>query len=552
MNLNRWITLGILGCLLIAVGAYLWATGIMDSLYDFRSPLHDNPPAPGQAVGAPLTRRVIFVLIDALRDDTSHKTDVMPFLNQLRGQGAWATMHSRTPSYSEPGYTVLMTGAWPDISDGPALNLDFADIPTWTQDNLFSAAHRAGLKTAVSGYNWFEKLIPQDTVDASFYTPGEDQYADVEVVNAAMPWLQSGEYQFVLVHIDQVDYAGHHEGGPRDPHWDAAATRADELLKRIVSALDLSQDTVLVVSDHGQIDRGGHGGQDPIVLVEPFVLVGAGIKPGEYPDIQMVNVAPTVAVLLGTNIPAISEGYPLTNTLNLSDSETADLHMKVIDQRATLVNAFLAATPPEGFLPVMTEEYADMPNNSLDGITVNKLTAERVPRFVLAMVLALIPGAFLIWKRSNAVAWLSGGAILYAALFNFGYAIVAGRTYSLSSVAGAGDILLFTAGTAVSSLALTWLALSYGMKWFKATVGRAAAGTLALTFIILYLLSLPILWSYVLNGARVTWTLPDMASLFLGFLSTLQALTVAASGLILTGIAAIIAKINRRRGNPSP
>ena len=28
-------------------------------------------------------------------------------------------------------------------------------------------------------------------------------------------------------------------------------------------------------SDHGQIDRGGHGGNEPIVLLEPFVLAGA-------------------------------------------------------------------------------------------------------------------------------------------------------------------------------------------------------------------------------------------------------------------------------------
>ena len=108
----------------------------------------------------------------------------------------------------------------------------------------------------------------------------------------------------MLIHLDQVDYAGHHEGGPRDPRWNAAATRADALLEQIAGALDFKQDTLIVLSDHGQIDRGGHGGQDPITLVEPFVMVGAGVKPGQYPDMQMVDVAPTIAVLLGTNIPA--------------------------------------------------------------------------------------------------------------------------------------------------------------------------------------------------------------------------------------------------------
>ena len=79
-------------------------------------------------------------------------------------------------------------------------------------------------------------------------------------VDAALPWLQSAEYQLVLIHLDQVDYAGHHEGGPQDPRWNQAAQRADDLLAEILAAVDLEQDTLLVVSDHGQIDPGGHGG----------------------------------------------------------------------------------------------------------------------------------------------------------------------------------------------------------------------------------------------------------------------------------------------------
>ena len=158
MKTKLRIPLLVLICLGIAAGAYFWATGLMDSIYAYRSPLQFSPPQPGDALGQPLTRRVVVVLIDALREDTAMDASVMPHLAELRQQGAWATMHSRPPSYSAPGYTVLFTGAWPELSDGPALNLDYAEIPTWTQDNIFSAAERAGLKTAISAYNWFEKL----------------------------------------------------------------------------------------------------------------------------------------------------------------------------------------------------------------------------------------------------------------------------------------------------------------------------------------------------------------------------------------------------------
>ncbi len=203
----------LIAALLIIAAAPLWALSMIGSMFDFRSPLKDTPPLPGSATGRPVSRQIVFVLIDALRLDTSLDAGVMPNLNRLRQQGASAVSHSRPLSYSQPGYTTLLTGAWPEISDGPAANLDYAEIRMFSQDDLFSAAHRAGLKTGVSGYDWFEKLIPRTSIDVSFYTRGEDEEADRDVVDAALPWLGK-EVALVLIHIDQVDYAGHHEGGP--------------------------------------------------------------------------------------------------------------------------------------------------------------------------------------------------------------------------------------------------------------------------------------------------------------------------------------------------
>jgi len=546
MKRSLSITLGILACLILAAVAYFWSTGLMDSLYAYRSPLHSQPPAAGQPVGQPDTRRVVFVLIDALRNDTSLKPEAMPFLNELRQKAAVATMHSRPPSYSEPGYTVLLTGAWPDVSDGPTINLDYDKIPTFTQDDLFSAAHRAGLKTAVSGYNWFEKLIPQNAVDASFYTPGEDQAADRQVVDAALPWLKDGGYQLVLIHIDQVDYAGHHEGGPRDPHWDAAAQRADDLLRQIAATLDLSKDTLLVVSDHGQIDQGGHGGQDPIVLVEPFVLAGAGVKPGDYGDVNMVDVAPTLAALLGANLPASSQGHVRTKMLlTLSPEKLPAIQSQLETQQSQLVQAYQAAigrtvAPQPGADTVAVHQAA------LDAARDARLRSERLPRAILALAGLLIPALVLFRYRSRTVIWLLGGAVLYAVLFNLRYAVLDKRTYSLSSVTGATDLILYCAVTAAVALLIAWLVVLLGRRAFQGGAGQAASLTLGLALVTIYLLALPVLWSFLLNGALVTWALPDFASTFLAFLSGIQILIVAVLGIVLTGVGALVGRLVAR------
>ena len=314
--LSHWLFLT-LTCVLLALGGGLWAFGSIDGISSYRSPLKDRPPAPDVTTGRPFARQVVFVLIDALRYDTSLDPQTMPELNRLRAVGASARMTSRTPSYSQPGYSTLLTGAWPDLNDGPAINVDTEQIWPFTQDNLFSSARRDGLTTAVSGFNWFERLIPSDAVSASYYTAGEDNAADRAVVDAALPWLRDGRYNLVLIHIDQVDFAGHHEGGPRDPRWDQAANRADGMVAEIAAAMDLKRDVLFICSDHGQIDRGGHGGQDPIVLEEPFILAGKGVRPGTYGSVQMVDVAPTLAAILGMNQPAIAEGKPQTQLMNL-------------------------------------------------------------------------------------------------------------------------------------------------------------------------------------------------------------------------------------------
>jgi len=534
-----WFILGIVTCLAVAAGAYFWATGLITSLYNFRSPLHANPPQAGQPVGPGLSHKVVLVLIDALRNDTSLNTGVMPFLNQLRTKGAYATMHSRPPSYSEPGYSVLLTGAWPDISDGPAMNLDYPDVPTWTQDNLFSAAHRRGLKTAVSGYNWFEKLIPQADVTDSFYTEGEDAAADQDVMAAALPML-GGPDQLVLIHLDQVDYAGHHQGGPIDPRWDQAATHADGLLQEIASKLDLSRDTLVVFSDHGQIDRGGHGGQDPITLVEPFVMAGAGVMPGRNADIQMVDVAPTLAVLLGTNLPASNEGHPLTDMLSIPASELTAIQGDLQIQQTQLLAAYLAAIGA----PAQAAQGGDVvpaTQAAIDQARARRVNRERIGRILLALLIAAIPAVVLIVRKEKKALWLLAGALVYTLLFNLRYAVLSGRTYSLSSAASKMELIEYTAITAVAALAIAWLALALLQKYFLQGPSRAAAYTLSLTLMTIYVLALPVLVGFTLNGALVGWTLPDFLSMFLGFLSIIQSLVVAAIGLVLTGIAAVIA-----------
>lgn len=544
---KSWLVIASLILILAAAGAYFWATAIMDSLMEFRSPLAENPPAAGEPLGDPLTERVVIILVDALREDTALDPEVMPYLDELRQQSAWATMRSLPPSYSSPGWTTLLTGARADINDSqPANPPDYNSVRAFTQDNIFAAADRAGMQTAVSGFGWFEGMLSTSGVDTGFYTPGEDHAADLEVLAAAQSYLQDGSYQLVLIHLDQVDYAGHHEGGPRSENWTAAAARVDTMIETIVSQLDLEKDTVLVLSDHGQIDRGGHGGQDPITLIEPFLMAGKGVIPGSYPDIQMVEVAPTVAVLLGLNLPASGQGRALTEMLDLTLDQTARIEVSLQAQQSELVEAYLTAIGQPRDTQTELSTIQDY-QNALKDARSQRLAQERLPRAVLALLAAAIPAGIMIYKRSKNLPWLIGGAVLYLAGFNLIYAVIVGKTYSLSSVYSADDLILSTAMYAGIAILAAWLVFMLGSKAFSKAPASAARQTLNLGLVSMYLLALPVIWNYFWNGPVIVWTLPEFNSMFLAFLSIVQVLFVSVLSLVLAGIAAGVAKISKPR-----
>jgi len=530
------IPLYILILLLVAAGCYLYATAMMDSLTFYRSPLADTPPSPGASLGQPLADRVVIVLVDALREDTSLDAQVMPTLQTLRTQGAWATMHSIPPTYSAPSWTTLLTGAWPDINDGQSINPpDNDSVRIFTQDSIFDGAQRAGLNTAVSGYTWFEGMLAKDGLDAGFFTEGEDDAADQDVIAAALPWLQSGDYQLVLVHIDQVDWAGHHEGGPIDPSWNLAASRADAMITELIAQLDLSKDTLIILADHGQIDRGGHGGQDPITMLEPFIMVGAGVVPGHYDDIRMVDVAATIAALLGLDSPGSNQGRVLDEMLTLTPQQSADIKEIVGAQQANLLTAYQAS------ISVPANPY-----QTLEEARQVRLDRERTPRAFVALLLALIPAVILYARRGTRAAWILGGVLFYLLLFNIIYSVIAGKTYSLSSVTSANDLIFGTAKYVAVSLLIAWLVVMLGLRAFTGQPVTAVRISLILAVTTLYLLSLPLLWSYYRNGLLVSWTLPEFESMFLGFLSVLQGLFVSAIGLLLAGVSALVTRFARK------
>jgi hypothetical protein len=526
----------------IAASSIFWALHLNSAINNFRSPITNNPPQPGEPSGDPLTRRVVFVLVDGLREDLAYDEELMPVFNSLKSQGASATMHVGIPSLSTPAYGVLMTGAWPYLSDAPAMNLDYEDIPVMTQDNIFSAAARNGMKTALSGYNWFEKLIPASDLTDGFFTPGEDEAADLDVMAAALPWLDDPAYQLVLIHIDQIDHM-EHVYGALSAETKQATANADAYIAEILAKLNLEQDTLLVCGDHGHIDQGGHAGPEAIVTQVPFVLIGAGIQPGMYADINQVDVAPTIAALLGTNLPASAQGKVRTEMLYLTGTQLRTITDATEAQQTKLADAVETA------LSITVERNsAGIPlANAIETAMQARLRTEQLPRLLTVIAVLLFVIALFIWRKPGHLLKILVAVAIFLLVFNLSYRFILGNTYSFSSIKSISNLIITYSLMCLAGLLLAGGLLTWWSKVKPTHVTRFSKLIVSFLLILQLVLFIPGLVYYVLVGKTIAWALPHITTQFWSLHSLLQVTFSGVIGLLLLGITLLVARIFKKK-----
>ena len=275
------------------------------------SPHVDDPHTPR------LTRRVLLVVIDGLGAGESQ----LPFLDELRARGASTVARTSYPSISRPNYVTILSGVPPRDS---GVRTNMVRAPTGV-DTIMERAHAAGLRVATaSDYGSFASLFPRHAAG-----PNAEPFDDVrrlgslDELGATVRNLARGEASLVAVLVLDVDRAGHAHGVGTD--YRTAAAWVDRMLASVLSgSLDLARDTVIITADHGHVASGGHGGLEPEVMQVPLILAGAGIVPGTSAEgARLIDVAPTIAALLGIPAPGHAEGRALVEMLQLSPEDAA-------------------------------------------------------------------------------------------------------------------------------------------------------------------------------------------------------------------------------------
>ena len=94
---------------------------------------------------------------------------------------------------------------------------------------------------------------------------------------------------------------------------------------------------------------------------------------------------------------------------------------------------------------------------------------------------------------------------------------------------------------------MVWLVLFLNKSYFRLSPANAVLKALGVVLTVAFINGLPAVLSFVLNGIKLTWTLPDYLTEFLGLISLIQVLIICGFGLLLTGLSAFFAWLNSRK-----
>ncbi|KAL0234956.1 hypothetical protein GEMRC1_001538 [Eukaryota sp. GEM-RC1] len=349
----------------------------LDQLNDYSELIENYWPA--NTTDQPIWRahednKVLVFIVDGLRFDYfDHINDHMSkfFKSDLfKKDGKIFSAECNDPSFSVPNWMTLMTGSPPELT-GVLGNLM---IPDTGFDSVYRAATMSGTFNGLTASPWMRDIIDSQletitgdgTVSTNYKTDltSTAHLADQErarIMFWALDQKDDNEYKLWYTHLSNVDLQGHAFGVTekfnKDNTYYESITNSSRIFEKLIDTVD-ENTVVLFVSDHGQIDVGGHGGwfEDNDVLSHvPLAFYKKGSSFGnstvdwpKFSDIRksdrysLEDVAPSVAAILGLPIPRTSLGLVVDEVLEfITDEEHRHLvYQDLFEQKKKFVTIF--------------------------------------------------------------------------------------------------------------------------------------------------------------------------------------------------------------------
>lgn len=257
-----------------------------------------------------MEKKVVMILVDGMRPDSLAACGnpyAMRFLAESTG-----TLEGKTvmPSVTLPCHMSLFHSVEP-ARHGTTTNYYMPQVRPI--NGLFEAI-RSAKKTAAMIYNWGElrDLGRPDSFSYLRYFSGHIygwKESNRLVTEDAIRFITEDVPDFLFVYLGCTDETGHKYGW-MTPEYLKAVSESWNSIRRIVDDLP-PEYTVVVLADHGGHDR-GHGTDMPEDMTIPIMLHGEEISAGgTIPAARIIDLAPTVASIMGITSDEEWEGVCL-------------------------------------------------------------------------------------------------------------------------------------------------------------------------------------------------------------------------------------------------
>jgi hypothetical protein len=263
-------------------------------------------------MSAPEGGHVLVIGVDGVRFDFLGP-DSVPSIWALGQAGflAQVPVDEATPTWSGPCWATIATGtgvAGHGITGNDLTGHRLAEHP-----DFVTRATRAGLPTLLAVSGWPPLALTADG-GPLFAEASTREFTAVPRSGLAWDAAREASREDDLAAWDAADeaitaraaaiLAGHATGS--GTVYRAALLAADQRVGRLVAAVRSRPSgheedwTIVVVTDHGHLDEGGHGGREPEVTTAWAAAAGPGIRPGAPPlVVRQEEVAPLVLTAAG-------------------------------------------------------------------------------------------------------------------------------------------------------------------------------------------------------------------------------------------------------------
>lgn len=296
-----------------------------------------------------ITNQVLIIFVDGMRYDRMLDANT-PTMDALRANGTtFANFRSVLPSYSRVNYAAFSTGSSTNFTDvfSNAYNKELK-IPTFYDVIKTSTSLSTGIVTgSIAWQNFLGASTDNITfVDTIYHGENEDE----KIKDAALATIEHNFSQIQLVTFNDVDGMGHKVGAASNDYLETIE-RIDSYIAEIIALYssigELNDTSIVLFSDHGMADVGGHGSDAEQETHATLIVAGKGItNKGVIVQnrVGINSVTPTILGMLGLPLAPTMNGKVLLDKIELNERSKAIYQIQMAEIMNQQLEAFLLKT----------------------------------------------------------------------------------------------------------------------------------------------------------------------------------------------------------------